>query len=166
MSGFFKSQNEKSVDTADYGKRKAITGCVKTGTTYSYFDQSGLVVKQSSVKDAQIPVVEGVKIKSGKLYKQIRTSNQTKFNEILEACAESQKYGIYPENVTVKQQQIYMKFGNVSACLGSQVSGEQIAQIKPILKKLGDKEGILHLETYSENNTTITFEMKEISQEN
>ena len=35
-----------------------------------------------------------------------------------------------------------------------------------ILKKLGDKEGILHLETYSENNTTITFEMKEISQEN
>ena len=59
-----------------------------------------------------------------------------------------------------------MKFGNVSACLGSQVSGEQIAQIKPILKKLGDKEGILHLETYSENNTTIYFEMKEISQEN
>jgi cell division protein FtsQ len=57
-------------------------------------------------------------------------------------------------------------YGNVSACLGSQVSGEQIAQIKPILKKLGDKEGILHLETYSENNTTITFEMKEISQEN
>ena len=48
----------------------------------------------------------------------------------------SQKYGIYPENVTVKQQQIYMKFGNVSACLGSQVSGEQIAQIKPILKSL------------------------------
>lgn len=147
-------------------KEKAITGCVKTGTTYSYFDQSGLVVKQSSVKDAQTPVVEGLKIKSGKLYKQIRTSDQTKFNEILEACAESQKYGIHPENVTVKQQQIYMKFGNVSACLGNQVSGEQIAQIKPILKKLGDKEGILHLETYSENNTTITFEMKEISQEN
>ena len=166
MSGFFKSQNENPWTLQITVKEKAITGCVKTGTTYSYFDQSGLVVKQSSVKDAQIPVVEGVKIKSGKLYKQIRTSNQTKFNEILEACAESQKYGIYPENVTVKQQQIYMKFGNVSACLGSQVSGEQIAQIKPILKKLGDKEGILHLETYSENNTTITFEMKEISQEN
>ena len=78
MSGFFKSQNEKSVDTADYGKEKAITGCVKTGTTYSYFDQSGLVVKQSSVKDAQIPVVEGVKIKSGKLYKQIRTFKSDK----------------------------------------------------------------------------------------
>ena len=44
--------------------------------------------------------------------------------------------GYNPENVTVKQQQIYMKFGNVSACLGSQVSGEQIAQIKPILKSL------------------------------
>ena len=49
---------------------------------------------------------------------------------------------------------------------GNQVSAEQIAQIRPILKKLGDKTGILHLESYSENNTTITFEMEDISQEN
>ena len=56
--------------------------------------------------------------------------------------------------------------GNIRACLGNQVSAEQIAQIRPILKKLGDKTGILHLESYSENNTTITFEMEDISQEN
>lgn len=147
-------------------KEKTIVGSVKTGTTYSYFDQDGLVVKQSPVKDTQIPVVEGLKIKQNKLYKQLRTSDQTKFAEIAEACAESQKYDIHPSTVKVKQQQIYMELGNVSACLGNQVSAEQIAQIKPILKKLGDKAGILHLENYSETNTTITFEMEEISQEN
>lgn len=34
-----------------------------------------------------------------------------------------------------------MDFGNVRACLGNQVSAEQIAQIRPILKKVGDKNG-------------------------
>ena len=106
------------------------------------------------------------KIKKNKLYSQIKTTNQTKFSEIVEACGESQRYGIYPEKIYVKDQQIYMDFGNVRACLGNQVSAEQIAQIRPILKKLGDKTGILHLESYSENNTTITFEMEDISQEN
>lgn len=147
-------------------KEKPIIGCVKSGKTYSYFDQSGLVVNESDVKESKIPVVEGLNIKRNELYKQIKTSNQAKFSEILEACDASRKYEIYPEKILIKQQQIYMDFGKISACLGNQVSAEQVAQIKPILKKLGDKEGILHLETYSENNTTITFEMEEISQEN
>lgn len=147
-------------------KEKTIVGCVKSGKTYSYFDREGLVVREDTVKDNKIPVVEGMKITKSGLYTQIRTSNQTKFTEILEACEESQKYEIYPEQIYVKNEQIYMSFGNVNACLGNQVSAEQIAQIRPILKKLGDKKGILHLETYSENNTTITFEMEEISQEN
>ena len=59
-----------------------------------------------------------------------------------------------------------MDFGNVRACLGNQVSGRTDRSDQTNLKKLGDKTGILHLESYSENNTTITFEMEDISQEN
>ena len=147
-------------------KEKTMVGCVKSGKKYSYFDQTGLVVNETEVKDSKIPVVSGLKIKKNKLYSQIKTTNQTKFSEIVEACGESQRYGIYPAKIYVKDQQSYMDFGNVRACLGNQVSAEQIAQIRPILKKLGDKTGILHLESYSENNTTITFEMEDISQEN
>lgn len=147
-------------------KEKTIVGCVQSGKTYSYFDRDGLVVREAAVKDNKIPVVKGMKITKNQLYTQIKTSNQAKFLEILETCEESQKYEIYPEKIYVKEEQIYMSFGNVNACLGNQVSSEQIAQIKPILKKLGEKKGILHLENYSENNTTITFEMEEISQEN
>lgn len=147
-------------------KEKTIVGCVKDGKKYRYFDQSGLVVKESGTKDVKVPVVEGMKLKEDRLYKEIRTANQAKFTEIVEACTESLKYQIYPEKADVKKQQIYLYFGNVRACLGNQVSTEQVAQIRPILKKLGDKAGILHLENYSENNTTITFEMEEVSQEN
>ena len=147
-------------------KEKTIIGCVKEGRNYEYFDQEGFVVRTSQVKDSGIPIISGMKIKNAKLYENIKTSQQTKFRMILEACTDSQKYGITPEKIEIKDQQIYMEFGNVSVCLGNQVSAEQIAQIKPILKKLDGKSGILHLETYSENNTTITFEMEEISQEN
>ena len=147
-------------------KEKTIVGCVKSGSDYYYFDPEGLVVRKTAVKDSTVPVVSGMKIKRAELYEKIETSKQTKFEMITEACTDSRKYGIQPEKIEVKENQIYMEFGNVSACLGNQVSDEQIAQIKPILKKLGDKAGILHLETYSENNTPITFEMEEISQEN
>lgn len=115
-------------------KEKTRVGCVKSGKKYSYFDQTELVVNETEVKDSKIPVVSGLKIKKNKLYSQIKTTNQTKFSEIVEACGESQRYGIYPEKIYVKDQQIYMDFGNVRACLGNQVSAEQIAQIRPILK--------------------------------
>ena len=113
-------------------KEKTMVGCVKSGKKYSYFDQTGLVVNETEVKDSKIPVVSGLKIKKNKLYSQIKTTNQTKFSEIVEACGESQRYGIYPEKIYVKDQQIYMDFGNIRACLGNQVSAEQIAQIRPI----------------------------------
>lgn len=147
-------------------KEKTIVGCVKSGKEYFSFDQEGLVVRKAAMKESTIPIVSGMKMKQVELYKKIKTSKQTKFEMITEACTASQKYGIQPEKIEVKENQIYMEIGNVSVCLGNRVSDEQIAQIKPILKKLGDKAGTLHLETYSENNTTITFEMEEISQEN
>lgn len=147
-------------------KEKTIVGCVKSGNEYFNFDQTGLVVYKSGVQENGVPIVSGMKIKQAELYKEVKTSKQTKFDMITEACTDSRKYGIKPEKIRIKNGQIYMEFGNVSVCLGNQVSEEQIVQIKPILKKLGDKAGILHLETYSENNTTITFEMEEISQEN
>ena len=77
-------------------KEKTMVGCVKSGKKYSYFDQTGLVVNETEVKDSKIPVVSGLKIKKNKLYSQIKTTNQTKFSEIVEACGESQRYGNIP----------------------------------------------------------------------
>ena len=42
---------------------------------------------------------------------------------------------------------------------------EKIAQIKPIMKKLEDREGTLHLENYSDGNETITFAIDEFPEE-
>ena len=57
---------------------------MKSGKKYSYFDQTELVVNETEVKDSKIPVVSGLKIKKNKLYSQIKTTNQTKFSEIVD----------------------------------------------------------------------------------
>ena len=58
-----------------------------------------------------------------------------------------------------------MYIGKVCVSLGLDVTSEKIAQIKPILKKLEDKEGTLHLENYSGGNDTITFAIDEFPEE-
>ena len=46
-----------------------------------------------------------------------------------------------------------------------EVTVEKIAQIKPILEKLEEQEGTLHLENYSAGNETITFAIGEFPKE-
>ncbi len=126
---------------------------MKSGKKYSYFDQTELVVNETEVKDSKIPVVSGLKIKKNKLYNQIKTTNQTKFSEDSRSMwGKPEVWNIPGKDICKGSADLYGFWKRKSQCLGNQVSAEQIAQIRPILKKLGDKTGILHLESYSENN--------------
>ncbi len=96
----------------------------------------------------------------------MKTTNQTKFSEIVEACGESQRYGIYPgKDICKGSADLYGFWKRKSMPWKSSIRRTDRSD-QTNLKKLGDKTGILHLESYSENNTTITFEMEDISQEN
>ena len=67
--------------------------------------------------------------------------------------------------VSTKDGNIYLHINNVRVSLGNTVSAEKIAQIPPIMEKLGRKKGILHMENYSDSRETITFEKKKASKE-
>ena len=60
--------------------------------------------------------------------------------------------------IVCEGDEICLDIGKIRVCLGKNVSAEQMAQVPPILEKLGGREGILHLENYSEMRGTITFE--------
>ena len=66
--------------------------------------------------------------------------------------------------IVCKGDEIYLYIGKVYVNLGNKVSSSQVAQVPPILEKLGDQEGTLHLENYSESSGTITFDIGEIPQ--
>lgn len=147
-------------------KEKPIIGYVPNGQEYAYFDKEGMVVAQSTAAIEGIPRVEGIEVKGISLYGQLKSEDTRIFEEILDATQEISKHELSSDRIVCINHELYLYIGNVCVGLGKTVTPEQIAQIRPILEKLGDQEGTLHLENYSETSTTITFGKGEFPQEN
>ena len=111
-----------------------------------------------------LPCIEGVSMKDIKLYSRLETDDSKIFEEILETSQEAVKQEISADRIVCRGDEIYLDIGKIYVNLGNQVSSDQIAQIPPILEKLGGQEGTLHLENYSESSDTITFDIGEIPQ--
>lgn len=141
-------------------KEKTIVGCMAEGEEKIYFDKEGLVVYKSSEVMEELPTIEGLEVKNTKLYQQMKSDDPDIFEGILEASRELKKYEIMPERIVCKDGNIYLYIENVCVSLGNTVSAEKIAQITPIMEKLGRQKGTLHMENYSGNRETITFEKK------
>lgn len=141
-------------------KEKTIVGYMKDGEDNIYFDKEGLVVYKDGGKIEELPCVEGIAVKNTKLYQQMECGDAGIFEEILETSQELRKYEIMPKKIVCKDGNIYLYVKNVCVSLGNTVSAEKIAQIPPIMEKLGRSKGTLHMENYSDNRETITFEKK------
>lgn len=145
-------------------EEKPIVGYVENEDHYAYFDQEGMVVSESTALIEGLPCIEGISMKDIKLYGQLESEDSKIFQEILEASQEVVKYELNVDRIVCKGDDIYLYIGKVYVNLGNKVSSSQVAQVPPILEKLGDQEGILHLENYSESSGTITFDIGEIPQ--
>ena len=141
-------------------KEKTIIGYITEGEENIYFDKDGLVIYISGEVIESLTRVEGIPIKSIKLYQQMESGDPGIFEEILETTKELKKYELTPKKLVCKDGSIYLYINNVRVSLGSTVSAEKIAQIQQIMEKLGRTKGVLHMENYSENRETITFEKK------
>lgn len=141
-------------------KEKTIIGYITEGEENIYFDKEGLVIYISGEVIEGLPKVEGIPVKNTKLYQKMESGDPGIFEEILETTRELKKYEITPKKLVCKDGGIYLYVNNVRVSLGNTVSAEKIAQIPPIMEKLGRKKGTLHMENYSENRETITFEKK------
>lgn len=147
-------------------KEKPIIGYVQGQEDYAYFDKEGLVVYQSPVLIEGLPCIVGVELEEIQLYQPLKSEDTQIFEEILATSQEVTKYGLPTERIVCREDRIYLYMGQVCVSLGNSVSSEKIAQISPILEKLGEQGGTLHLENYSETNETITFDMGELPEEN
>lgn len=139
-------------------KEKPIVGYIQNGELYDYFDKEGLVVLESSALIEGVPYIEGIGLGEVKLYEHLRSKNTKIFEQILETSREITKHDLKPDRIVCEEDVICLYVGRIRIRLGKNVSAVQIAQIAPILEKIGDKEGTLHLENYSEVQGTITFE--------
>ena len=145
-------------------KEKPIVGYVKNQDNYAYFDKEGMVVSMSQTLLEGLPSIEGIDMKGIKLYGHLESDDRQIFEEILETSREVVNQELTVDKIVCREDEIFLYIGNVCINLGSQVSSEQVAQIRPILEKLGDQSGTLHLENYSRSGDTITFDVGEIPQ--
>ncbi len=141
-------------------EEKPIMGYVKNKDQYVYFDKEGLVVDISTEAREGLPSIDGVNFKKIELYKKLKSSKTKIFNQILETTQEVKKYELTPDKLVYEKNSLNLYFGDICVSLGSSVSSDQMAQIEPILAKLTDQKGTLHLENYSTAAKVITFEKK------
>ncbi len=142
-------------------EEKPIAGYIQNGEKYAYFDKEGLIVFESAALIEGLPYIEGIDVGEVKLYQRLKSDDTRIFEQILEASKEAAKYELSSAKIVCEGDEICLDIGKIRVCLGKNVSAEQMAQVPPILEKLGEREGILHLENYSEMRGTITFEAAE-----
>ncbi len=145
---------------------KEAVGYLSDGEDYICFDKEGMVLRQVVVPPVSIPLVEGIEVENTGLYEMLTSKNTQIFESILEVSRELTRYDLITDKIVCSQNRLYLYIGDVCVSLGTSTSPEQIAQIEPILAELGDQEGTLHLEDYSSENGTITFDIGEFPEEN
>lgn len=131
-----------------------------------YFDEEGLVLINGLAIIQDVPLVEGIDFKNVKEYSKLSCENTNVFGEIATIKKEFEKNKLKMDRILYINDRVYVYIGKKCISLGTDVTAEKIAQISPIMKKLGKKKGTLHLENYSGGNETITFAIGEFPKEN
>lgn len=139
---------------------KRIVGYIEFGDDCVYFDKDGIVLAQTTEWWDDVPCIEGLAVDKVSLYEELPVSKENKkvFENLLEMSQSLKKYELAPDRIVCNDDGLYLFFGKVCVVLGDDNFGDKIAQIPPILAKLGEQGGTLHLENYGETNTTVSFD--------
>ncbi|MEF9942193.1 MAG: hypothetical protein RSA90_00365 [Lachnospiraceae bacterium] len=146
-------------------KEKKIVAYTLSDKDYVYFDKDGLVIARNSEFRDDIPGIEGIEASDIELYKVLPVKDTKVFKNILDVTEVLKRSELIPERIVCQDADITLYFGTVCVQLGKGNLEEKIIQISPILEKLGDQSGTLHLEHFSEGSETISFEKGVIPEE-
>lgn len=146
-------------------KEKKILGYFMNDTEYVYFDAEGTVVHKGRDVIEGVPFIEGINISNPKLYQPLKSEDKKLFQSILELTQELKEFELAPDRIVCDGENLQLYFGEVCVALGTNISEEKMAQIQPILEKLGGEKGTLHLEHYVEESGVVSFEKGVIPEE-
>ena len=139
---------------------KTVVGYIELGDDCVYFDANGLVLARTTEWWDDVPRVDGLQISDVQLNEELPVSKENKkaFKSLLEISLMLKKYELSPSKLAVDGSDVYLFFGNKCVIIGNENIENRISQIPPIMEKLGEQGGTLHLENYDSDNTIISFE--------
>lgn len=138
-------------------REKAIIGYVKQNEKKVYFDSDGYVLEISEELYDNIFQVTGLSDISAEKGEQIQTDQEGMFEKIAECGDVLKELELFPSEIRIQNEEIYLQFSKISVRLGVENLTERISQLPDILKKLSGQSGTLHLEKYSSTSKTVWF---------
>lgn len=126
----------------------------------AYFDKEGMVVEMSSEEIAGVPKITGMDVEQIVLNEKLPIKGNSVLKNLLSLTQILKKYELAPKSIKYGTEETYtLKFGKISVRLGqAEDFNDKISRLSKILPKLDGQKGTLHLESWSENTTDITFE--------
>lgn len=137
---------------------KQIIGCLIKDNSYIYFDEEGLVLQKTMEYKEGIPVIEGLDVENAEKYATLQVSNEKVFDYFVSVTKEIEKNELSPDRIVWEDDSMNLFFEQVCVQLGKSNFDEKVIQLPPILEKLEGKSGTLHLEHYTSDSTSISFE--------
>ncbi len=130
----------------------------------AYFDKDGFVVEISSEIIEGVTKISGLSVDTAELYKKLSIGDNSKLlRTLLNVTQLLKKYERIPETILIQSSNVYLNYGQIQVNLGSGTDlNEKILRMDQILPQLDGASGMLHLETWSENNTDIYFRNGEL----
>lgn len=141
---------------------KSIVGYVSYMSSYMYFDKDGIIVESANTKLEGIPWITGLKFGHIILYQPLPLENRDIFNEILNLTQVLSIYQMPVDKIQYNSRgEATLNMGEIEVILGdnSDINGK-IAELNDMLPELKGLSGTLHLDTYDETNSSMTYTFK------
>lgn len=141
---------------------KALAGrvYVKTLGQNAYYDKDGIVVEMSSEVIKGVPNISGLDVEKIVLHEKLPIKGKSVLKNLLALTQMLKKYKLEPDSIKYGEEGSYtLKYGKLSVLLGQAENlNQKIERLSYIMPDLEEQKGTLHLESWTENTTDITFE--------
>ena len=144
---------------------KGLLGCVYMDALgqNAYFDKDGLVVEMSSDVIEGVPKVTGLDVDQIVLYEKLPIKGKSVLKNLLTLTQTLKKYELVPDSINYGKDGSYtLTYNGITVLLGqAQHLTDKIVRLSYIKPQLEGQTGTLHLESWTEDTATITFEKAE-----
>lgn len=158
VAGFTVKQMSRDTIVITVNEKKAV-GCIPYLDSYVYFDREGTFIESSKTRDEKVPYFDGIKV--NKIIKNEKLPiKDTVLNTAVALATIFEKNQMIPDHIEFGTgNEIILLYGDITVQLGKdQYLEDKMARAIAILPQLEKEIGILHLETVTDTNKTITFE--------
>ncbi len=142
---------------------KQPVGGMKVGERYIYCDETGLIIFETDELLETVPLIQGIEVTEAKLHQELSVKDGEAFLDVLEVMKMIDEREMTPDEIRYQSKGsagVVLVYGDITIQLGNEHFQIRLAQVESMLKELTGEKGTLHLEKYTESNTTSSFKRK------